>query len=45
VHGLGHGLDESAVHAAEKIQFKPAQKDGHPADFEAVLHIEFLLAS
>src|SRR5208282_3200282 len=36
MHGLGHGLDESAVHAAEKIQFKPAQKDGHPADFEAV---------
>jgi TonB family protein len=45
VHGLGHGLDESAIRAAEKIQFKPAQKDGHAADFEAVLHIEFLLAS
>jgi TonB family protein len=45
VHGLGHGLDESAVHAAEKIQFKPAQQDGRPADFEAVLHIEFQLAS
>ncbi len=45
MHGLGHGLDESAVHAAEKIQFRPAQKDGHPADFEAVLHIEFQLVS
>jgi TonB family protein len=45
VHGLGHGLDESAVHAAEKIQFKPAQKDGQPQDFEAVLHIQFQLAS
>ena len=45
VHGLGHGLDESAVRAAEKIQFKPALKDGHPADFEAVLHIVFQLAS
>lgn len=45
VRGLGHGLDESAVRAAEKIQFKPALKDGHPADFEAVLHIEFQLAS
>ena len=45
MHGLGHGLDESAVRAAEKIQFKPAQKDGHAADFEAVLHIEFQLAS
>jgi TonB family protein len=45
VRGLGHGLDESAVRAAEKIQFKPALKDGHPADSEAVLHIEFQLAS
>ena len=45
VHGLGHGLDESAVRAAEKIQFKPALKDGQPADFEAVLHIVFQLAS
>ncbi len=45
VRGLGHGLDESAVRAAEKIQFKPALKDGHPADFQAILHIEFALAS
>jgi TonB family protein len=45
VRGLGHGLDESAVRAAEKIQFKPALKDGQPADFEAVLHITFQLAS
>lgn len=43
--GLGHGLDESAVRAAEKIQFKPALKDGQPADFQAVLHIVFQLAS
>ena len=45
VQGLGHGLDESAIKAAEKIQFKPALKDGHPADFEGVLHIMFQLAS
>ncbi len=45
VRGLGHGLDEAAVRAAEQIQFKPALKDGHPADFEAVLHIMFELAS
>lgn len=45
VHGLGHGLDESAVRAAEKIQFKPALRDGHPADSEAVIHVEFALAS
>jgi TonB family protein len=45
VRGLGHGLDESAVRAAEKIQFKPALRDGQPADSQAVLHIEFQLAS
>ena len=45
VQGLGHGLDESAIRAAEKIQFKPALKDGQPTDFEAVLHIVFQLAS
>jgi TonB family protein len=45
VQGLGHGLDESAIKAAEKIQFKPALKDGQPSDFPAVLHIVFQLAS
>ena len=45
VQGLGHGLDESAVRAAQKIQFKPALKDGRPADFEAVVHVVFQLAS
>jgi len=45
VQGLGHGLDESAIRAAEKIQFKPALKNGQPADFEAVLHIVFQLVS
>jgi TonB family protein len=42
--GLGHGLDESAIRAAEKIQFKPALQNGQPADFQAVLHIVFQLA-
>lgn len=45
VQGLGHGLDESAIQAAQKIQFKPALKDGQPTDFPAVLHILFQLAS
>lgn len=44
VQGLGHGLDESAIRAAEKIQFKPALQNGQPADFPAVLHIVFQLA-
>ena len=45
VQGLGHGLDESAIQAAQRIQYKPALKNGQPADFEAVLHIVFQLAS
>lgn len=44
VRGLGHGLDESAVRAAEQISFKPALRDGQPADSTAVLHIIFQLA-
>ena len=44
VRGLGHGLDESAVRAAEQISFKPAMRDGQPADSTAVVHIIFQLA-
>jgi TonB family protein len=44
VHGLGHGLDEAAVHAAEQIQFKPALRNGQPSDSRAVVHIIFQLA-
>ena len=44
VRGLGHGLDESARQAAEQIRFKPALRDGRPADSTAVLHIVFQLA-
>jgi TonB family protein len=44
VRGLGHGLDESAVHAAQRIRFKPARKDGRPEDTVAMLHVVFQLA-
>jgi TonB family protein len=44
VRGLGHGLDDAAVHAAEQIRFKPAIKDGQPSDSTAVVHIIFQLA-
>lgn len=44
VRGLGHGLDEAAKQAAEQIRFKPALRDGQPADSTAVLHIVFQLA-
>jgi len=44
VRGLGHGLDDSAVKAAEQIHFKPATRDGQPTDSTVVLHIIFQLA-
>jgi TonB family protein len=44
VRGLGHGLDDNAVKAAEQIHFKPALRDGQPADSTVVLHIIFQLA-
>jgi hypothetical protein len=37
-------LDEAATRAAEQIRFKPALRDGQPADSTAVLHIVFQLA-
>ena len=44
LRGLGHGLDDAAIRAAEQIRFKPALQDGQPADSTAVLHIIFQLA-
>jgi TonB family protein len=44
VRGLGHGLDEAAVTAANKIQFKPALREGSAIDSTAVVHVVFQLA-
>jgi TonB family protein len=44
VRGLGHGLDEAAIAAANKIRFKPALHYGQPADSTAVVHVMFQLA-
>jgi TonB family protein len=44
LQGLGHGLDEQAVRAAEQIKFKPAQREGKAVDSRATLHIIFQLA-
>jgi len=44
VKGLGHGLDEAAVHAAEQIHFVPAQRAGEKVDCPATLHILFTLS-
>ena len=44
VKGLGHGLDEAAVQAAEAIRFRPARRDGRPVDAPAVIQIQFQIA-
>lgn len=44
VRGLGHGLDESAIRAAEQIRYKPATRSGAPIDSTATLHIIFQMA-
>jgi TonB family protein len=44
VRGLGHGLDEAAIAAANKIRFKPALRYGQPVDSTAVVHVSFQLA-
>lgn len=42
--GLGHGMDQAAAEAAERIRFKPAERDGRPVDSTAMVHIIFQLA-
>jgi len=44
VRGLGHGLDEAAVAAADKMKFKPAQHLNQPIDSTAIVHVVFQLA-
>jgi TonB family protein len=41
VSGLGYGLDEAALRAAERIRFKPARRNGQPVDTIATLHMFF----
>jgi TonB family protein len=44
VRGLGHGLDEAAIAAANKMRFKPALRGGQPVDSTAVVHVVFQMA-
>jgi TonB family protein len=44
VAGLGHGLDQMAMQAAQQIRFRPATQDGQPCDSRATVHIVFQLA-
>jgi TonB family protein len=44
VRGLGHGLDEAAMAAANKMKFKPATRYGQAMDSTAIVHVVFQLA-
>ncbi|HLW85921.1 MAG TPA: energy transducer TonB [Candidatus Sulfotelmatobacter sp.] len=44
VRGLGHGLDEAATAAANKMRFKPALRAGQPVDSTAIVHVVFQMA-
>jgi TonB family protein len=44
VKGLGHGLDEAAITAANKMRFKPALRNGQPVDSTAIVHVSFQMA-
>lgn len=45
IRGLGHGLDESAVHAVQGTRFRPAlDQEGKPTDWEGVVNVTFQLA-
>jgi TonB family protein len=44
VQGLGYGLDEAAVAAAQQIRFNPARRDGQPIDSHGRLRIVFRLS-
>lgn len=43
VHGLGHGLDEAAEQAAQRVHFRPATRGGVPVDTNATIYITFEL--
>jgi TonB family protein len=44
LRGLGHGLDEKALEAANGIRYKPAEEDGQPVDAAASVRIIFQIA-
>lgn len=44
INGLGHGLDEQAKIAAERIRFKPATRDGRAVDQVSIIHVTFQMA-
>jgi TonB family protein len=43
MNGIGLGLDEQAVLAIQRWQFKPAEKDGAPVPVMATIEVNFKL--
>src|SRR3954471_7665743 len=39
----GHGFDEAALRAAERLRFTPAQRDGHAIPVRILFHYDFQL--
>jgi TonB family protein len=44
LRGMGHGLDEAAIDAANQMRFKPALRNGVAVDSTAIVHVVFQLA-
>jgi len=44
VRGMGHGLDEAAIDAANKMRFKQALRNGVPVNSTAIVHVVLQLA-
>jgi len=44
VQGLGFGLDEEAISAAQQIRFTPARREGQPVDSHGLLRMIFRLS-
>ena len=44
IAGLGHGLDEQAKLAAERIRFRPATRGGQAVDQVSIIHVTFQMA-
>ena len=43
VRGLGYGLDEKAIEAVMRIQFRPAERSGRPVDLRQKISVTFSL--
>ena len=43
IRSLGHGLDEKAIEAVNKWEFRPRMKDGKPVTLAATVQVNFRL--